>query len=45
VNAALAGGIRAAFTYGAVILLVAVVAAFFVKKPDAPAGPGAPAAH
>ncbi|MBG6184376.1 DHA2 family lincomycin resistance protein-like MFS transporter [Arthrobacter sp. CAN_A214] len=36
---AMAGGIRAAFLYGAVIFLVAVVASFFVRKPasnDAP---------
>jgi DHA2 family lincomycin resistance protein-like MFS transporter len=44
-TAALAGGIRAAFTYGAVILLAALVAAFFVRKPDSPAAPGTPAAR
>ncbi|WP_081738067.1 DHA2 family efflux MFS transporter permease subunit [Arthrobacter sp. H41] len=31
---AMAGGIRAAFLYGAVIFLVAVVASFFVRKPE-----------
>ena len=38
---ALAGGIRAAFLYGAVTALLAVFCAFFVRKPDAPAIPGA----
>ena len=38
---ALAGGIRAAFLYGAVTALFAVFCAFFVRKPDAPAIPGA----
>lgn len=33
-DAALAGGIRAAFLYGAVIFLLAVVASFFVRKPE-----------
>jgi DHA2 family lincomycin resistance protein-like MFS transporter len=42
--AALAGGISAAFTYGAVILLVALVAAFFIRKPDAAPTAG-PAGH
>ncbi|WP_104164538.1 MDR family MFS transporter [Arthrobacter sp. SX1312] len=40
-DVALAGGIRAAFLYGAAIFLLAVVASFFVRKPetadDAPA--------
>ena len=36
---ALAGGIRMAFLCGAVIFLFAVVAALFVRKPAAPAGP------
>ncbi|WP_081747325.1 DHA2 family efflux MFS transporter permease subunit [Arthrobacter sp. Br18] len=31
---AMAGGIRAAFLYGAVIFLVAVAASFFVRKPE-----------
>jgi MFS transporter, DHA2 family, lincomycin resistance protein len=39
---ALAGGTRAAFLCGAVIALFAVVFSFFVRKPDAPAMPGAP---
>jgi DHA2 family lincomycin resistance protein-like MFS transporter len=38
---ALAGGTRAAFLCGAVSALVAVVCAFFVRKPAAPAIPGA----
>ena len=38
---ALAGGIRAAFLCGAIIALFAVLCAFFVRKPDAPAMPGA----
>ena len=38
---ALAGGIRAAFLGGAIIALAAVFCAFFVRKPDAPAMPGA----
>jgi DHA2 family lincomycin resistance protein-like MFS transporter len=33
-QAALAGGIRAAFLYGAVIFLLAVVASFFVRAPE-----------
>ncbi len=33
-DAALAGGIRAAFLYGAVIFLLAVVASFFVRAPQ-----------
>jgi DHA2 family lincomycin resistance protein-like MFS transporter len=36
---ALAGGIRMAFLCGAVIFLLAVVAALFVRKPAVPAGP------
>jgi DHA2 family lincomycin resistance protein-like MFS transporter len=36
---ALAGGIRMAFLYGAVIFLLAVVASLFVRKPAVPAGP------
>ena len=35
------GGIRAAFLCGAIIALFAVACAFFVRKPDAPAMPGA----
>jgi len=31
---AMAGGIRAAFLYGAIIFLLAVVASFFVRKPE-----------
>jgi DHA2 family lincomycin resistance protein-like MFS transporter len=38
---ALAGGTRAAFLCGAVCALFAVVCAFFVRKPDVPAMPGA----
>jgi MFS transporter, DHA2 family, lincomycin resistance protein len=38
---ALAGGIRAAFLCGAIIALFAVAFAFLVRKPDAPAMPGA----
>ncbi|MBW8791244.1 MAG: DHA2 family efflux MFS transporter permease subunit [Rhizobium leguminosarum] len=38
------GGIKAAFLCGAIISLGAVVAAFFIKKPDAPS-PGAAATH
>ncbi|BBE22621.1 MFS transporter [Arthrobacter sp. MN05-02] len=33
-DAALAGGIRAAFLYGAIIFLLAVVASFFVRAPE-----------
>lgn len=33
-EAALAGGIRSAFLYGAVIFLLAVVASFFVRAPQ-----------
>ncbi|RJT79145.1 DHA2 family efflux MFS transporter permease subunit [Arthrobacter cheniae] len=33
-DAALAGGIRAAFLYGAIIFLLAVVASFFVRTPQ-----------
>ncbi|MFC3299016.1 multidrug efflux MFS transporter [Arthrobacter agilis] len=42
--AAMAGGIRAAFLYGAVIFLVAVVASFFVRAPQN-AGDAPVAAH
>jgi DHA2 family lincomycin resistance protein-like MFS transporter len=38
---ALAGGVRVAFLCGAIGALFAVVCAFFVRKPDAPAMPGA----
>jgi MFS transporter, DHA2 family, lincomycin resistance protein len=38
---ALAGGIRAAFLVGAIGALFAVVSTFLVRKPDAPAMPGA----
>jgi DHA2 family lincomycin resistance protein-like MFS transporter len=38
---ALAGGIRAAFLAGAIGAVFAVVCAFFVRKPDAPAMPAA----
>ena len=38
---ALAAGIRAAFLCGAIIALFAVAFAFLVRKPDAPAMPGA----
>jgi DHA2 family lincomycin resistance protein-like MFS transporter len=38
---ALAGGTRAAFFCGAISALLAVVCAFFVRKPDAPAQHGA----
>lgn len=38
------GGIKAAFLCGAIISLGAVVAAFFIKKPDGPL-PGAPTSH
>jgi DHA2 family lincomycin resistance protein-like MFS transporter len=34
------GGIKAAFLYGAFISLAAVVAAFFIKKPETPASGG-----
>lgn len=37
-SAALAGGIQTAFLWGAVISLFAIVAAFFVRRPAAPAG-------
>jgi DHA2 family lincomycin resistance protein-like MFS transporter len=42
--AAVAGGVRSAFLAGAIIFLVAVVAAFFIRKP-ADMAEGAPAAH
>jgi DHA2 family lincomycin resistance protein-like MFS transporter len=38
---ALAGGIRTAFLCGAIVALFAVAFAFLVRKPDAPAMPGA----
>lgn len=41
-DAALAGGIRAAFLCGAVIFLFAVVASFFVRAPDSDGAPAAP---
>lgn len=40
----LAGGIQTAFVWGAAISLLAIVAAFFVRKPPAPAH-GMPAGH
>ena len=38
---ALAGGIRTAFLWGAILALLAVACAFFVRKPGAPAMPAA----
>ncbi len=38
---ALAGGTRAAFLCGAIIAVFAIAFSFFVRKPDAPAMPGA----
>ena len=43
-TASLAGGIQTAFVAGAAISLLAIVAAFFVRKPPAPAH-GMPAGH
>jgi len=43
-HAATTGGIKAAFICGALISLVAVVTAFFIKKPEA-SSPGAAAGH
>lgn len=44
-SAAVSGGVRAAFLTGAFISLFAVVAAFFIRKPEITVPEGAPAPH